>query len=56
MNSFKLKEEKSRLDVRRKLVTVTTVRHRNRLLREVLGASSLQAFKARLDGALDDLI
>jgi len=32
------------------------VRHRHRLLREVVGAPSLETFKARLDGALSNLI
>ena len=32
------------------------VRHWNRLPREVVDALSLEAFKARLDGALSDLI
>ena len=32
------------------------VKHRNRLLREVVNAPSLETFKARLDGALSNLI
>jgi len=32
------------------------VKHRNRLLREVVEARSLETFKARLDGALRNLI
>ncbi|KAK4825767.1 LOW QUALITY PROTEIN: hypothetical protein QYF61_002330 [Mycteria americana] len=34
----------------------TVVKHRNRLPREVVGAPSLETFKARLDGALSNLI
>ena len=32
------------------------VRHWNRLSREIVGAPSLETFKARLDGALGSLI
>ena len=32
------------------------VQHRNRLPREVVAAPSLEVFKARLDGALSNLV
>ncbi|KFQ99119.1 hypothetical protein Y956_03952, partial [Nipponia nippon] len=49
-------EGRFRLDIRKKFFTVRVVRHWNRLLREVLGAPSLEVFKARLDGALSNLV
>ena len=55
-NSFKLKEGRLRLDIRKKFFTVRVVRHWNRLPREVVNASSLEMFKARLDGALSNLV
>ena len=44
------------MDVRRKFFTVRVVRHRHRLPREVVDAPSLEGFKARLDGALSNLV
>ena len=55
-NSFKLKEGRFRLDVRKKFFIVRVVRHRNRLPREAVDAPSLEVFKARLDGALSNLV
>lgn len=48
-NSFKFKEGIFRLNVRRKLFTV-------RVLREVVGAPSVEVFKTRLDGTLSNLV
>ncbi|KFQ12398.1 hypothetical protein N330_01136, partial [Leptosomus discolor] len=54
-NGFKLKEVRFSLDIR-KFFLVIVVRHRNRLPREAVAAPSLAVFKARLDGALSNLI
>ncbi|KGL93971.1 hypothetical protein N301_05609, partial [Charadrius vociferus] len=52
----KLKEGRFRLDIRRKFFTLRLVRHWNRLPREAVDAPSLEMFKARLDGALSNLV
>ncbi|KFQ41428.1 hypothetical protein N333_02190, partial [Nestor notabilis] len=53
-NGFK--QEKFRVDIRKKFVTVRAVRHWNRLLKEVVNAPPLAVFKARLDRALGDMV
>ena len=55
-SGFKLEEGRFRLDIRKKFFTVRVVRHWNRLLSKVVEAPSLEVFKARLDGALSNLI
>ena len=55
-NGLKLKEGRFRLDVRKKFFTVRVVRHWSRLPREAVDAPSLEVFKARLDGALSNLV
>ena len=53
---FTLKEGRFRLALRETFFTVKVVRHWHRLPREVVGAPSLAVFKARLDGALSNLV
>ncbi|PKU47161.1 hypothetical protein llap_2535 [Limosa lapponica baueri] len=55
-NCFKLKEGRFRLDIRKKSFTLRVMRHWNRLPREAVAAPSLEVFKARLDGALSNLV
>ncbi|KFW79175.1 hypothetical protein N305_04061, partial [Manacus vitellinus] len=55
-NGYKLKEGKSRLDIRKKFFTVRVVRHWNRMPREAVDAPNLAVFKARLDKALSNLV
>jgi len=55
-NGFKLREGRIRLDIRKKFFTWRMVKHWSRLPREVVDAPSLETFKARLDGALSNLI
>ena len=55
-NGFKMEEGRFRLDIRRKFFTVSVVRHWNSLPSEAVDFPSLQAFKARLDGALSNLV
>ncbi|KFV60565.1 hypothetical protein N341_09135, partial [Tyto alba] len=52
----KLKEGRFRLNIRKKFFTVRVVRHWHRLPREAVAAPSLAGFKARLDGALSNLV
>ena len=55
-NGFKLEKCRFRLDLRKKLFTMRVVRHWNRLPSVVVDAPYLEAFKARLDGALSNLV
>ena len=55
-NGFKLRQGKIRLDIRKKFYTQRVVTHWNRLPQGVVDAPSLEAFKARLDVALDSLV
>jgi len=55
-NDFKLKDGRFRLDIKKKFFTMRVVSHWNMLPREVVDAPSLEVFKARLDGALSNLI
>ena len=51
-----MKEGRLKLDVMKKFFTVRVVRHWNRLPREVVAGPPLEVFKARLDGALRNLV
>jgi len=55
-NGCKLKEGRLKLDIRKKLFTMRMVKLWHSLPREAVDAPSLEVFKARLDGALSNLI
>ncbi len=55
-NGFELEEGRFRLDIRKTFLNVRVVRHANRLPSEVVDAPSLEAFMARLDGAVSNLV
>jgi len=55
-NSFKLRQERFRLDMRRTFFTQRVVTHWNRLPKEVVDAPSMDTFKDRLDVALGILV
>ena len=44
------------MDLRKKFFPMRVGRHWNRLPRDVVGASSSEVFKVRLDGALSNVI
>jgi len=53
---FKPEEGRFRLDIRKKYFTVRVVRPWHILPSKVVDALSLEAFKARLDGAVNSLV
>ncbi|KFQ63060.1 hypothetical protein N334_00764, partial [Pelecanus crispus] len=55
-NGFKLKKNRFRLDIRKKVFTMRVVKHWHRFPREAVEAPSLATFQVRLDGALSNLI
>ncbi|KFR12521.1 hypothetical protein N306_04601, partial [Opisthocomus hoazin] len=55
-NGCKLKEGRFGLGIRKKFFTMRVVKHWNRLPGKVVDAPSLEVFKARLDGALSNLV
>jgi len=55
-SGLRLKEGRFRLDIRKKFFTMRVVKHWHRLHREAVTAPSLAVFKARLDGALSNLV
>ena len=54
-NGFKLEKGRFRLDTGKKIFTVRVMRHWNRLPSKAADAPSLEAFKARLRGAVSNL-
>ena len=55
-NGFKLEEDRFSLDIRRKFFTVKVVRHWSWMPHEAVNVPSLEAFKARMDGASSNLV
>ena len=55
-SSSELNEVRFRLDIRKKFFPMRVVRPWLRLPREAVAAPSLAVFKARLDGALSNLV
>jgi len=55
-SGFKLEKGRFRLDVRKKLFALRVARHWKRSSRKAVDAPSLAVFKARLDGALSNLV
>ena len=56
MNGFEPKEDRFRLDVKKKFIMLRVVRQLHRLPREAVDIPSIGVFKMRLDGALGSLI
>ncbi|KFR09836.1 hypothetical protein N306_03155, partial [Opisthocomus hoazin] len=55
-NGSQLRQGRFRLDIGKKFFTMRVVKHWHRLPREAMAAPSLSVFKARLDGALSNLV
>ncbi|KFR12109.1 hypothetical protein N306_10386, partial [Opisthocomus hoazin] len=55
-NGSKLKGGRFRLHIRKKFFTMRVVKHWHRLPGEAVAAPSLEMLKARLDGALSNLV
>ena len=55
-NGSKLRKGRFRLDIRKQSLTMRVVKYWNRLPREAVAAPSLEVLKARVDGALSNLV
>jgi len=55
-NSFKQKEGRFTLDIRKNFFIMQVVKHWNRLPREAVNAPSLEVCQARVNGALSNLV
>lgn len=55
-NGFKLKDDRFRLVIRKKILTIRVVRHWRRFPRKAVDVLSLEVFKVRLDAALSNLV
>ena len=51
-----MEERRFILDIRKTFFTVRVVRHWDRLPSEIVDVPSLEAFQARLDGAVSNLV
>lgn len=56
INGSKLEEDRFRLDIRKKLFTMKVVKHWDRLSSKAEDAPSMEAFKARRDGAVSNMV
>lgn len=55
-NGVKLNESRFRSSIRQKFFKMRVVRKCNRLLRKVVDDTSLEVFKARMNGTLSNLV
>lgn len=55
-NRFKVKENRFRVNIRKKFFAGKVVRYWNKLPREVVSAPSLEVFEAGMDGVWSNLV
>lgn len=53
-NSFKLKQDRFSLEIKKKFFPVRVMRHWNKLSREIVDPPSIEMFKARLGEGLSN--